>query len=212
MGWGARVARSHASRLEREGWVERHPLLRGDGSLLIATRRGVRMTGLPVTAPAAAPEPAWWAHDCACAWTAAWLTVRGAPDWQGPREVLIEPELKGTMVWSTRVKRHRSGHRPDLTVGVNGGVAAVEVELQRKQKSRLEGILTMYRGWIAEGKISGVVYVCGSDTCADRVYELAARVGIPARERRIELLRDVREQAQSAGSRSVAGSGGARGT
>ena len=87
MGWGDRVARSHASRLEREGWLERHRMLRGDGSLLVATRRGVRMTGLAVSAPAA-PEPTWWAHDCACAWTAAWLTVRGAQEWQGPREVL----------------------------------------------------------------------------------------------------------------------------
>ncbi len=100
MGWGDRVARSHASRLEREGWLERHRMLRGDGSLLVATRRGVRMTGLAVSAPAA-PEPTWWAHDCACAWTAAWLTVRGAQEWQGPREVLSDPRLKRTVYWSS---------------------------------------------------------------------------------------------------------------
>ena len=29
MGWGDRVARSHASRLEREGWLERHRMLQG---------------------------------------------------------------------------------------------------------------------------------------------------------------------------------------
>jgi hypothetical protein len=52
MGWGDRVARSHASRLEREGWFERHRMFRGHGSLLVATRRGVRMTGVPVSATA----------------------------------------------------------------------------------------------------------------------------------------------------------------
>src|SRR5450755_3993702 len=65
MGWGDRVARSHASRLERAGWLERHRMIRGQGSLLAATRRGVRMSGLPVSAPAA-PDPASWAHDSGC--------------------------------------------------------------------------------------------------------------------------------------------------
>src|SRR5450755_3330117 len=57
MGWGDRVARSHASRLERAGWLERHRMIRGQGSLLAATRRGVRMAGLPVSAPAAPGPP-----------------------------------------------------------------------------------------------------------------------------------------------------------
>jgi hypothetical protein len=202
MGWDDRVARSHVSRLEREGWLERHPMFRGDGSLLVATRRGVRMTGLAVSAPAP-PEPTWWAHDCACAWTAAWLTVRGAREWSGPREVLANPELKGTVVWSSRVSLRRSGHRPDLAVCTRVGLAAVEVELQRKDTSRMEGILSMYRGRIDAGKLAGVVYVCGSDARADRVYELANKVGIPARALRIELLSDVREEAECYGSRSA---------
>jgi hypothetical protein len=197
MGWGDRVARSHASRLEREGWLERHRMFRGDGSLLVATRRGVRMTGLVVSAPTP-PEPTWWAHDCACAWTAAWLTVRGAPEWKGPREVLADPKLKGTVAWSTRVSLRRSGHRPDLAVRTRGGLAAVEVELQRKDTGRMEGILMMYRDRIDDGKLAGVVYVCGSDARADRVHELANKVGIPAQALRIELLSDVREQTQSA--------------
>jgi hypothetical protein len=195
IGWGERVARSHASRLEREGWLERHRMFRGDGSLLVATRRGVRITGLAVSAPAP-PEPTCWAHDCACAWTAAWLTVRAARDWSGPREVLADPELKGTIVWSTRVNLRRSGHRPDLAVRAPAGFMAVEVELQRKNTSRMEGILAMYRGWIDAGKLAGVVYVCGSDARADRVYELAKKAGIEGRTLRIELLGDVREEAE----------------
>lgn len=140
--------------------------------------------------------------------TAAWLTVRGAPEWQGPREVLADPELKGTVLWRTGAKLRRAGHRPDLTVRVLGGIAAIEVELQRKEITRMEAILTMYRRSIAEGRLTGVVYVCGTTARADRVRELIARVGIPARVRRVELLSDIREQAQRACGGSVARSGG----
>jgi hypothetical protein len=210
MGWGDRVARSHASRLEREGWLERHRMLRGDGSLLIATRRGVRMTGVPVSAPAP-PEPTWWAHDCACAWTAAWLTVRGAKEWQGPREVLTDPRLKRTVQWSTRGGLRRAGHRPDLTVRARTGLVAIEVELERKSISRMEAILTMYRRWIAERELGGVAYVCGSDARAERVGDLAAQLGIPPGALRIELLNVVHDEAQRGQGRSAARSAGAGG-
>ena len=210
MDWGERVARSHASRLEREGWLERHRIFRGDGSLLVSTRRGVRMTGLAVSAPAA-PEPTSWAHDCACAWTASWLTVRRAPDWRGPREVLTDPRLKRIVLWSTRVGLRRAGHRPDLTVRAPVGLVAIEVELERKSASRMEGILTMYRRWVAEHEIGGVAYVCGSEARAGRVRELADQVGIPAGGLRIELLSVVREEAQRWRSRPAERSAGAGG-
>ena len=50
MGWGRRSGFSHAERLERERWVVRCPMTLGRGSLLVATRAGVRMTGLDVAA------------------------------------------------------------------------------------------------------------------------------------------------------------------
>jgi hypothetical protein len=56
MGWSLSAAGSHARRLERQGWLERHRMTRGKGSLLVATRRGVRMSGLEVGAPAT-PAP-----------------------------------------------------------------------------------------------------------------------------------------------------------
>jgi hypothetical protein len=80
---------------------------------------------------------------------------------------------------------------------------AVEVELQRKSKGRIEAILSMYHGWIDAAKVAGVVYVCGTDARANRVHELAGKVGIPPRALRIELLGDVREQAEHWGSRST---------
>ena len=69
MGWSEVAARSHARRLEREGWLARYPMKRGEGSLFVATRRGVGMTDVPVTA-AVAPAATWWAHLSACAWVA----------------------------------------------------------------------------------------------------------------------------------------------
>ena len=72
MGWSEVAARHHARRLEREGWLERCPTVRGQGSLFLATRKGVLVLGLPLIA-ATTPARTWWAHDSGCAWTAAWL-------------------------------------------------------------------------------------------------------------------------------------------
>jgi hypothetical protein len=67
MGWSEVAARSHARRLEREGWLARYPMTRGDGSLFQATRTGVTVVALPVR-PAGPPAATWWAHHCAVAW------------------------------------------------------------------------------------------------------------------------------------------------
>src|SRR2546421_12938743 len=75
MGWSEVAARSHARRLEREGWLERHRMTRGQGSLFVATRTGVRVAGVSVRA-AVAPAPTWWAHLSGRAWAAAWVTAR----------------------------------------------------------------------------------------------------------------------------------------
>src|SRR5436305_15268659 len=89
MGWSEVAARSHARRLGREGWLERHPMTRGQGSLFVATRTGVRVASVAVRA-ASAPAPTWWAHLSACAWAAAWLTARDR-GLMGCRELLADP-------------------------------------------------------------------------------------------------------------------------
>jgi hypothetical protein len=45
--------------------------------LLHATRQGVAVSRVQAATLASAPAPTTWAHHEACAWTAAWLTVRG---------------------------------------------------------------------------------------------------------------------------------------
>jgi hypothetical protein len=194
MGWCVSVAGSHARRLEREGWLRRHRMTRGQGSLLVATRRGVRMSGLAVGAPAA-PAPTWWAHDCACAWTAAWLSVRGR-DWRGPREVLAAPGLKGELEWLTGHGWRRSGHRPDLAVVMSNGMVAIEVELQRKATNRLRAVLGLYGSWLAQRRITGLIYVCRDEAVADRVREFGVQTGLPDGALRVELLSAVQAQAR----------------
>ena len=188
------VAGSHARRLEREGWLERHRMTRGQGSLLVATRRGVRMSGLGVSAPAA-PAPTWWAHDCACAWTAAWLATRGR-EWRGPREVLTDPRLKGELEWVTGNGRRRSGHRPDLAVVMPTGIVAIEVELQRKADNRLRAILGLYGQWLSERRITGLIYVCRDEAGSERIRESGIAAGLPDGALRVELLSTVQAQAQ----------------
>jgi hypothetical protein len=194
MGWCVSVAGSHARRLEREGWLERYRMTRGQGSLLVATRRGVRMSGLAVGAPSA-PAPTWWAHDCACAWTAAWLSARGR-DWRGPREVLADPRLKGELEWLTGNGWRRSGHRPDLAAVMPTGMVAIEVELQRKAHKRLRAVLRLYGQWLTERRITGLIYVCRDEAGAERVRELGVGTGLPDGALRIELLSSVQAQAR----------------
>jgi hypothetical protein len=111
MGWRRSAAFSHAQRLERDGWVVRYPMLRGQGSLLVAGSLGARMAGVAIS-PARPPTPTWWAHLRARGWVAAWLTVRGRV-MQGCREVEADPSWRGDLRWHDSKGAHRSGHRPD---------------------------------------------------------------------------------------------------
>jgi hypothetical protein len=191
MGWSEVAARSHARRLEREGWLERCPMTWGEGSLFLATRKGMLMLGVPLI-PASTPAPTWWAHDSACAWTAAWLTVRGRPS-LGQREVLGRPDWSGELHWRDRNSFKRSGHRPDLVALVGSGVA-VEVELAGKSRPRLDAILGLHDSWIVRGKSGGVIYVCGDEEGHRRVQRSAERVGSFGRKLRFELLDTIKAQ------------------
>jgi hypothetical protein len=176
MGWSEVAARSHARRLEREGWLCRYPMKRGEGCLFVATRRGVRMTDLPMTA-AVAPAATWWAHLSACAWVAAWLTTRGRQI-QGSREVLADPSWTGMLRWQDHNGVHRIGHRPDLAWLIDGQRVAIEVELAQKSIARLRAILDLHAGWRAAGKSAGVIYVCADEHGCARIRERAAESGL----------------------------------
>src|ERR1700758_5457634 len=136
MGWSEVAARSHARRLEREGWLARYPMTRGHGSLFVSTRTGVAVANVPVRA-AGEPGPTWWAHHCASAWVAAWLTVRGR-EMIGSRELLGDKSWSDQVSWRDRKGFHVAGHRPDLVaITAQGGLVSLEVELAPKSIDRL---------------------------------------------------------------------------
>jgi hypothetical protein len=192
MGWSEVAARSHARRLEREGWLKRCPMTWGEGSLFLATRKGVLMLGVPVVA-ASTPAPTWWAHDSACAWTAAWLTVRGRT-FLGQREVISRPEWSGQLHWQDRNSLKRSGHRPDLVAWRGSSMFAMEVELAGKSRPRLDAILKLHHDWILGGNTGGVIYICRDEEGRRRVERSAERVGPFGRKLRLELLETIKEQ------------------
>lgn len=197
MGWSEVAARSHARRLEREGWLERYPMTRGHGSLFVATRRGVQVADVAVRA-AGEPAPTSWAHLSACAWMAAWLTARGRGV-VGSRELLADRTWQGKIGWSDHKGFHTAGHRPDLLIFRDdlSGVAAVEVELAQKSIARLEAILRLHARWWRDDRTIGVVYICGDEDGRKRVRKVAPRVGLgedPAEGLRIELLASIKAQ------------------
>lgn len=196
MGWSEVAARSHARRLEREGWLERYPMTRGEGSLFAVTRTGVAMAGVPVRA-AGPPAPTWWAHLCGCAWAAAWLTVRGRQI-QGCREVIADPAWSGTVRWRDHKGTHTARHRPDLAWLPDGRNVAIEVELAQKSAERLKAILGLHAQWRASGATGGVIYICGDPERERRVETAARRVGLMTTKGgglRIESLETIKTQA-----------------
>ncbi|MGO9498151.1 MAG: hypothetical protein ACLQA5_15810 [Solirubrobacteraceae bacterium] len=178
------------------GWLERVPMVRGEGSLFFATRTGVRVLGLPLIA-CTRPAPIWWAHDVACAWTAAWMTVRGRT-YLGPRELLIDPVWSGRLELIHRISGRPLGHRPDFVGMVEDRRIAVEVELAPKSKQRLDAILRLHRDWLWDKKTNGIVYICGSEEGRRRIRRANERVDVmPGYSLRIELLDTIKTEARA---------------
>jgi hypothetical protein len=205
MGWSEVAARHHARRLEVVGWLARCPMVRGQGSLFWATRKGVRVLGLQLVA-ATMPAANWWAHDSACAWTAAWLTARGRT-YLGPRELLDDPGWSGELRWHDRHSSKRSGHRPDLVGLIGDNVVPVEVELANKSQPRLDAILNLHLAWIIARKTNAVVYICSDEEGYRRIERAGDRVGLYQRSGylRIELLDTIKAETLAEFERSRSG-------
>ncbi len=194
MGWSEVAARSHARRLESEGWLGRVAMVWGQGSMFYVTRLGVRVLGTGLGAQPA-PQPNWWAHHSACAWTAAWLTVRG-------RRFLGEPEIRHSGEWGERLQwleaysLRRSGHRPDLIAWAPGGdVYAIEVELARKSKARLNAVLSLHNDWMLRGKVRALLYVVGDEDAARRIrLGMKRHLFLSEGRVRIELLDTIKQE------------------
>jgi hypothetical protein len=195
MGWSEVAARSHARRLEAEGWLGRVALLWGQGSMFYVTKLGVRVLGTGLGAQPA-PQPNWWAHHSACAWTAAWLTLR-------ERRFLGEPEIRLSGEWSERLQWYegyswrKSGHRPDFIAwSPNDSVNAIEVELARKSRARLNAILRLHNNWMLHGKVAQLFYIVDDDAAARRIrLGMKRNLFLSEVKVRIELLDTIKQQA-----------------
>jgi hypothetical protein len=173
MGWGRAVAYDHARRLEAAGLVRRVAMTRGDGSLIVITAKGAIMAGCPATRARQAVAPTTWAHHCVCAWVSAWLDVRGRA-WWSEREIAEDEWFRYDVSYRDRRGTARVTHRPDLAVQIAPGPVAIEVELQRKVRARLVGILRMYEEHTQDdGTLAGVIYVCDRDDVAHAVRRAA---------------------------------------
>jgi hypothetical protein len=199
MGWSEVAARHHARRLEKEGWLARCPMTRGQGSLFLATRTGVQMVRLPLVA-ASPPAPTWWAHHSGCAWAAAYLTVRGR-DFLGPRELLGDPYWSGDLYWVDRHSSKRSGHHPDLVGMLGEGHIGIEVELAPKSRVRLAAILRLHHAWALARKTDATIYICGDQSGAERIHRVAYENALVDRDGsrwlNIRLLETLKEQTET---------------
>ena len=178
MGWGQAAVYSHARRLRAESWLAMCSRTRGEGSLVYASRTGVRYADVAAAAVEKRPAPVTWPHCEACAWTAAWLTARGR-GMVGPREMLVRTDWRGELRWRERGELRRRGHRPDLAGRLpDGQVLPIEVELTEKSSARLKAVLELHSEWIAAGKSAAVIYVCGDEGIAERVLADGAQAGL----------------------------------
>ena len=204
MGWGRSAVYSHASRLIERRWAEATAMGHGAGSLIYPTRDGLRVTGVEAVG-VVAPAPTWWAHCVGCAWTAAWLTQRGQLQ-LGCRELAGDPGWRGEVRWRDRGGWRTSGHHPDLVRVIEHTPVAVEVELARKSSARLAAIVELHALWRLQGKIGGVLYVCGSERAAERVERVAERHGLTRGRGGLGLrtLQEVNVEARALASRSRA--------
>jgi hypothetical protein len=181
MGWAGSTTFSHAARLIAAGLAESCRLRSGDGSLIFATRSGIEASGVFAPPVPGVPAPTTWAHLAASAWTAAWLTARGRHV-IGSRALLLDDGWKGQLEWL-----ERAGQRAD------GRLLPVEVELSSKSVKRLRAILGLHAAWIAAGRTSATIYVCGPSELAERVQREAAAFGLAGEHKtlRVELLATV---------------------
>lgn len=204
MGWSEMLVYDHVRRLVDAGLVRRVAMTRGHGSLLVTTPAGAVMAGYRAGRAPRSIAPTTWAHTAACAWTAAWLQLRGqtrwAADtqmrWWSEREVLHDAFWRRDVRYTDRRGHNIVTHRPDLGVRIAGRPVPVEVELQRKARVRLVAILQTYAELsLGEQAVyGGVIYVTGSADVARAVRSAATDVGLTAPRFSVRALHDVVEQ------------------
>lgn len=130
------------------GLLERVDLLRWQPSLIRATRRGLRLTGLPFSVAQVPPELV--GHWTACGWVALALEREfGSEALRSEREIRVAERWHAQPLASAKLGENPDGsdrlHRPDLAVILEGRMIGIEVELTPKAPKRLEAIVKAWR-------------------------------------------------------------------
>lgn len=179
MGAGRSVTYRRFGYCEAAGLVERLSIP-GIGSILRASRDGIRYAGLPL--PVAAVSAGTVEHMLRCASVAisagehygheAILTEREILAAEGFEERPIASAQVGTFYGEPKM------HRADLAVLREEGTIAIEVELTPKGAGRLGRIIS---GWVeailGTGELAEVHYVCSPGQTRRAVERAVAKMG-----------------------------------
>src|ERR1700727_1096133 len=174
-----RVVRRHVAKLERAGWCERMPAIRGDGMLVWLTPSGLHGVGLGALPALRAPRPfsPQTMRSIRVAWAAADLE-RAGHHWIASREMALAPGP-----WSVQVANERGGHSrrlPDLAFWPAGDaelrIAVVLIQdlpKPRRERAALEG----WQASISAGQYLQVRYLAGRTSSA-HLRRVAACIGL----------------------------------
>jgi hypothetical protein len=160
-GGGRSMTYRRFARCEDAGLVERLAIP-GVGSVLHATRDGIRFAGLPL--PVASVSAGNVEHMLRCTLIAFRAGRRFGHDAiLTEREIIAAEALEERPIASTEIGEYRGHpkmHRADLAILREEGTIAIEVELTPKSPRRLEGIIRAWRSAVAIGTLARVHYVC----------------------------------------------------
>jgi hypothetical protein len=160
MGVGRTAAYRRVGACVERGLLERLALLRGEPSLLRATRAGLRYAGLGLGVAVISPGSV--DHWLRCASTSLLLSQEfGADRILTERELRLLERIEGRAIASARIGELPGGkprlHRPDLVVLTEERPVAIEVELTPKAPGRLEQLI---RAWRRASCVAEVHYLC----------------------------------------------------
>jgi hypothetical protein len=160
LGLSRAVTYKHVARLADAGLVVHVATCDGGGGAVAITRAGARVARereaeYLVSPRSTAPSSA--VHGRAVSWVAAAAEVRDL-EWLAPAEL----SSRGLQL----PREDGARHAPDLVYLDTDRRTAVEVELHRKDRTRLRAILQGYRELVRAGELDAVSYVTGRDDIA----------------------------------------------
>ncbi|HUO72503.1 MAG TPA: hypothetical protein VMU39_17170 [Solirubrobacteraceae bacterium] len=186
LGISADAANARLRTLRRADWIRwQAPQYDGHCSGYQIRSSGLAAIGSPLPPPRR-PDPRGYPHDVGVAWL--WLAAR-AGSFGAIGGLTSEREMRsrdgrdgdheapfGIRLGGTGRGGRERRHYPDLLLRTAGGKAiAVELELTRKSRTRLETILA---GYGVDGRVDGVLYLVHTESHAREIAAAASRVGV----------------------------------